>query len=161
MKSNRIQGVVAFVSGLLFAVGLAVGGMTEPANVIGFLDFGGEWRPHLAFVMAGAVGITAVAWRIAGRRRAPICAEAFAVPARRALDARLLAGAAIFGIGWGLGGYCPGPGVVALASAAPSAIVFVASMLAGTGLAIAWERRRRAAPAIPTPKDVDTPAADR
>ena len=147
MKSNHMQGVVAFASGLLFAVGLAVGGMTEPANVIGFLDFAGEWKPDLAFVMAGAVGVTAIAWRIAGRRRAPIYAEAFAVPARRDLDARLLGGAAIFGIGWGLGGYCPGPGVVALASAAPSAVVFVASMLVGTGLAIAWERRRRAGPA--------------
>lgn len=146
MRSNLVQGIVSFASGLLFALGLAVGGMTEPANVIGFLDFTGEWKPALAFVMAGAVGVTAIAWRLVGRRRAPICAESFAVPTRRQLDARLLGGAAIFGVGWGLGGYCPGPGVVALASAAPTALVFVASMLAGTGLAIAWERSRRPTP---------------
>ncbi|HWV38584.1 MAG TPA: DUF6691 family protein [Vulgatibacter sp.] len=146
MRSRSVQGTVSFVSGLLFAIGLAVGGMTEPANVIGFLDFAGEWRPALAFVMAGAVGVTAITWRIVRRRSAPICAQAFQVPRRRDLDARLLAGAAIFGVGWGLGGYCPGPGVVALASAAPTAQVFVASML-GTGLAIAWERSRREAAA--------------
>lgn len=150
-----IQGVIAFSSGLLFALGLAVGGMTEPGNVIGFLDFTGDWKPALAFVMAGAVGVTAVSWRIVSRRRAPICADSFTVPTRRDLDARLLVGAAVFGIGWGLGGYCPGPGVVALASAAPSALVFVASMVVGVALAIGWERARQA-----VPRQVDTEHAE-
>lgn len=153
MKTNRFQGAIAFGSGLLFAVGLAVGGMTEPGNVIGFLDFAGEWKPALAFVMAGAVGVSALTWRIVRRRRAPVCADSFVVPTRRDLDARLLVGAAIFGVGWGLGGYCPGPGVASLASGAPTALVFVASMLAGTALAIGWERSKRAAPAVTTSEE--------
>ncbi|AKU92447.1 DUF6691 family protein [Vulgatibacter incomptus] len=150
MKTIGMQGFVAFVAGLLFALGLAVGGMTEPGNVIGFLDFAGEWKPALGFVMAGAVGVSAITWRIVRRREAPICAGDFNLPTRRDLDARLIGGAAIFGIGWGLGGYCPGPGLVSLATGAPSAFVFVASMIGGTWLASAWERSRQTAAAEPS-----------
>lgn len=128
------------VSGVLFALGLSIGGMTEPANVIGFLDVAGDWRPALAFVMVGAISVSAVAWLVAKKRRAPFVGEAFVLPSRRDLDLGLLGGAALFGVGWGLGGYCPGPGVVALMSGSLSAVVFVGSMLAGTWLAILGER---------------------
>jgi uncharacterized protein len=123
--------IVAFVSGLLFAVGLGISGMTNPAKVAGFLDFAGKWDPSLMFVMAGAIGVHLVAYRLVRRRSSPLLAGAFSVPSRRDIDVKLLAGAAIFGLGWGLGGYCPGPSIVSLASGATGVLVFVGAMLAG------------------------------
>lgn len=143
MKTRWIRGSVAVAAGLLFAVGLTVGGMTSPANVIGFLDLGGAWRPALAFVMLGGVLVSAAAYAFARRRQAPIAADRFCMPARQTLDARLLGGAALFGVGWGLGGYCPGPGVVALASGAVEAGVFVLAMLFGMTLFNAVQRTSR------------------
>lgn len=141
------QGLVALLAGLLFGVGLVVGGMTVPANVIGFLDVTGDWRPALMFVMVGAIAVHAIVYRWVKGRPSPLFAEKFALPTRRDLDARLLAGAAIFGVGWGLGGYCPGPGITALASGSAPAIVFVASMLGTMWLTAMVERSREASKA--------------
>lgn len=123
--------VVAFVVGVVFALGLGIGGMTEPARVLAFLDAAGAWDPSLAFVMAGAVAVYGAAFPLVMRRGRPVLGAAFGVPTRRDLDPRLVGGAAIFGLGWGLGGLCPGPALVALASGAPRAVLFVAAMLAG------------------------------
>lgn len=124
--------VLAGVAGALFGVGLLVAGMTQPARVIAFLDITGAWDPALAFVMGGALTTYAVATRIVRRRRAdPWFDVTWHVPTRRDLDARLLAGAAVFGVGWGIGGLCPGPALVALGSGAMPILAFVAAMLVG------------------------------
>lgn len=133
--------LVAFVTGLLFAVGLAVAGMTQPQKVVAFLDFFGDWDPSLAFVMGGAILVYLPAYRIITRRRTPLFAARFLVPTRRDLDARLLVGAGLFGIDWGLGGFCPGPGLTAVGSLAAPALMFVASMFAGFMLHRAWDLR--------------------
>jgi uncharacterized membrane protein YedE/YeeE len=129
------RGVVAFVSGVVFAVGLAISGMTKPSKVIDFLDFTGSWDPSLAFVMVGAIGVHVYFARHALGMRAPLLADRFDLSTKRGLDARLVGGAALFGVGWGLGGYCPGPAFVSLASGATSAFVFVGAMLAGLFIA--------------------------
>jgi uncharacterized membrane protein YedE/YeeE len=123
--------LTAFFAGLLFAAGLGVGGMTQPAKVFGFLDVAGNWDPSLAFVMLGAIAVHATALRGILRRRAPLFAARFALPTRRDIDTRLVAGAALFGAGWGLVGYCPGPAVTALGGGAPAAAVFVPAMITG------------------------------
>lgn len=125
----------AVLSGALFGAGLVISGMTDPAKVIGFLDVSRHWDPSLAFVMAGAVAVYAIAYRVIARRRAPWFDAAFHVPSRRDLDARLLGGAAIFGIGWGLAGLCPGPALVDAAAGSLQAIAFVAALLVGTAAA--------------------------
>lgn len=121
-------------SGILFGAGLTVGGMTDPARVRGFLDIFGAWDPTLAFVMAGAVAVMAVAWRVRTRMNRPIFAERFSLPDRQNLDPRLIGGAALFGVGWGLAGLCPGPAVASLALAPSMALPFVAAMAAGMTL---------------------------
>ena len=126
---------MALFAGLLFGFGLVLGGMTQPAVVLGFLDVSGAWDPRLLFVMAGAVVVTAIGYRLAWRRAAPSCGDAFHVPTANALDWRLLLGAAIFGIGWGLAGYCPGPALASIGAGAASVLVFVATMFAGWWLA--------------------------
>ena len=123
--------LAAFISGLIFAVGLAISGMTQPGKVTAFLDLFGNWDPSLAFVMLGAIAVYAVLYRLIRRRATPFFAPIFSVPTRNDLDARLIGGAALFGIGWGLGGFCPGPAVTSLASGHLSVFIFVASMLAG------------------------------
>lgn len=145
-KAERRQHAVAAVAGLLFGAGLVLGGMTQPAKVIGFLDPGGQWDPSLALVMVGAIAVHALAYRIVRGRAAPLFANAFSVPTRRDLDAPLLLGAALFGVGWGLGGYCPGPGLVSLGSGRLEPLAFVLAFLAGgvsaeVGVA-AWNRWR-------------------
>ena len=131
MSARTIQGIVALASGLLFGVGLVVGGMTLPSKVMGFLDFTGSWDPTLMFVMGGAVAVHALVFRLLRGRRAPIFGERFHLPTRADLDARLIVGAAIFGLGWGLGGYCPGPAVVSLVSGQLEVLAFVGAMVAG------------------------------
>jgi len=126
-----MRSVLAFLAGALFATGLLVAGMTQPARVIGFLDVTRAWDPTLAFVMAGAVGVYALAVRTLTRRARPWLDEGFHLPAREGIDARLVLGAAVFGIGWGLSGFCPGPSLVAAGSLAPTALVFVAAMCGG------------------------------
>ena len=119
------------VSGSLFGAGLALGGMTDPARVRGFLDLFGDWDPTLAFVMGGAVLVMAIAWRFQKRMAHPLFAPSFALPDRSDLTPRLIGGSALFGIGWGIAGLCPGPGIAALVIEPVSAAIFVAAMLAG------------------------------
>jgi uncharacterized membrane protein YedE/YeeE len=124
-----------FAVGLLFGLGLVVSGMSNPATVLGFLDVSavgsGTWDPRLAFVLVGAVGVAALGYRLVLQRRRPVLAEAFHLPTATAVDARLVVGAAIFGVGWGLVGFCPGPAFVAAGTGAAPAILFVAAMLVG------------------------------
>jgi uncharacterized membrane protein YedE/YeeE len=134
------QGLVALAAGMLLGVGLVLGGMTRPSKVLGFLDFGGDWDPSLACVMLGAVSVHFLAYRVVQGRAAPLLADEFALPTRRQIDARLLLGAAVFGIGWGLAGYCPGPGLVSLGAGNLGALVFVATMLVGMFAASRAER---------------------
>ena len=129
-----MKALAALLSGLLFGAGLALSGMTDTAKVLGFLDLFGDWVPDLAFVMGGAVLVTLVAFRFLLRSR-PLLVPEFSLPTRRDIDGRLLAGAAIFGIGWGVYGYCPGPALSALAYLDVKTIGFVAAMLAGMAIA--------------------------
>jgi len=126
-----MRSVLAVLAGALFGAGLLVAGMTQPAKVIGFLDVTRAWDPTLAFVMAGAVGVYALAVRTLTRRARPWLDERFHLPVREAIDARLVVGAAVFGVGWGLSGFCPGPSLVAAGSLAPTALVFVTAMCGG------------------------------
>lgn len=123
--------LAAFACGLVFAAGLVLGGMTQPSKVVGFLDFTGAWDPSLALVMGGALGTHALLRRLVLARGRPLLAPSFSLPSRSDIDPRLVAGAAVFGVGWGLGGFCPGPALVALGGGAPSAFVVVPAMLAG------------------------------
>lgn len=129
-----MKNLAALVCGLLFGAGLALSGMTDTAKVLGFLDLFGNWIPDLAFVMGGAVCVTLVTFRFVLRGR-PLLAPAFSLPTRTDLDARLLGGAALFGIGWGTYGYCPGPALSALVYLDMGTVAFVAAMLAGMALA--------------------------
>ena len=134
------EALVALVSGVLFGAGLALGGMTDPARVRGFLDLFGDWDPTLAFVMGGAVLVMALAWLIQPRMIHPIFSDAFNVPTSRDLTPRLIIGSGLFGIGWGLAGLCPGPGIAALVIEPVSAAVFVATMLGGMVLVRLFEK---------------------
>jgi uncharacterized membrane protein YedE/YeeE len=124
----------AFASGLIFGLGLIVSQMVNPAKVRAFLDIFGNWDPSLALVMAGAVAVSSRGYMVATRRGAPVLAPRLEIPTRRRLDAPLVAGAVVFGIGWGLVGLCPGPALVTLAFGLPQAVVFVTAMLAGMAL---------------------------
>ncbi|EIZ84823.1 MAG: hypothetical protein CL858_28355 [Cupriavidus sp.] len=121
----------AFAVGLLFGLGLLVSGMANPAKVLAFLDVTGRWDPSLALVMAGAVAVSAAGYLIARRRRRPLLAPRLEIPTRRDLDPRLITGAAIFGVGWGLAGLCPGPALTILTVVPAQAATFVAAMVVG------------------------------
>jgi uncharacterized protein len=131
--------LLQFAVGLIFGFGLLLSGMFDPAKVLNFLDLGGiasgGWDPSLAFVMAGAVAVTFVGFRLVLRRSQPLFAERFHLPTRRELDVRIIAGPALFGIGWGLAGFCPGPALTALGFGTRAAVIFVAAMFAGMWLA--------------------------
>jgi uncharacterized protein len=131
MSPARKSTIVALVAGALFAVGLALGGMTRPSKVLAFLDFGGVWDPSLALVMLGAVATHALGYRAIRGRASPLFAEAFQIPKARDLDWRLIAGASVFGVGWGLAGYCPGPAVASLGAGLLQPLIFVLLMLTG------------------------------
>ena len=131
----------ALVAGTLFGAGLALGGMTDPARVRGFLDLFGAWDPTLAFVMGGAVLVMAIVWRAVPRMQTPWLAEAFHLPTRADLTPRLIGGAALFGIGWGVAGLCPGPGIAALVIEPGATAIFVAAMLAGMALVRLFEAK--------------------
>ena len=124
------RAVVAFVCGLVFGTGLIISQMSNPAKVIGFLDITGKWDPSLALVMGGAVAVFGVLYRLALRRETPLLAPRFTVPEKDSLDAPLIAGALIFGVGWGLGGFCPGPAIVSAAFGDARVWAFVAAMIA-------------------------------
>lgn len=127
MKSK----LAALGAGAVFAVGLAISGMTLPSKVTGFLDVTGAWDASLAFVMGGAIAVHLVLQRLIRKRPAPLFDVKFHVPTRKDIDPKLVVGAALFGVGWGLGGYCPGPGLVSAASGSPGALVFVVGMTLG------------------------------
>lgn len=134
----------AFSAGALFALGLALSGMTEPARIIRFLDVTGDWDPSLAFVMGGAVCTYALLYRlIVGKLERPLVADEFHLPARAKPDAKLVIGAALFGVGWGLAGLCPGPALVALGALKREAALFVVAMAAGTFLTSLLEKPGR------------------
>lgn len=120
-----------FASGLVFGLGLIVSGMADPAKVLNFLDLAGTWDPSLAFVMGGAVVVTYIGYRLVLARKTPVLMGSFDVPGSRQIDLPLVGGAAIFGIGWGIGGFCPGPALTALPLLAPGTLVFVPAMLIG------------------------------
>ena len=131
----------AFFVGLLFGLGLIISGMTDPSKVIGFLDLAGAWDPSLAFVMGGAVLIGATAFTIAKKRQRSLLGAPMQLSSVTRLDSRLLLGSLVFGIGWGISGFCPGPAVVSAAAGQPKALIFVAAMLAGMALYVMMERR--------------------
>ncbi len=139
-----MQILTSLITGLVFGIGLIVSGMADPVKVLGFLDLAGRWDPSLALVMAGAIGVGALAFAIAGRRTTSLIGLDMKLPTSRELDRRLLAGSVVFGVGWGVAGFCPGPGLVALGMGETKALIFVAAMIAGMGLFEVIERRRQA-----------------
>ena len=138
----------SLLAGLVFGLGLIVSGMANPAKVLGFLDLAGAWDPSLAFVMAGAIAVGMVAFSVVNRRTASLIGVEMCLPASRHIDRRLVGGSVLFGIGWGVAGFCPGPGLVSLGMGEIKALVFVAAMLAGMGLFELLERRKR----VPVPR---------
>ena len=136
-----MNALVAFACGLVFGLGLVVSGMADPAKVLAFLDVTGRFDPSLLVVMGSALAVSAIGYAIARRRTASYMGCAFDVPASRTLDRRLVAGAIVFGIGWGIAGVCPGPGFVVLGAGRLEGGVFVAAMLAGMGVFELLERR--------------------
>ena len=135
--------LISALAGLVFGLGLIVSGMSDPAKVKNFLDFFGTWDPSLAFVMGGAIAITLVGYRIAFGRGKPLLADEFSLPRKGDIDAPLVIGAALFGIGWGLSGFCPGPAIVSLPLLATGTLVFVPAMLLGMLLARTLQSRQR------------------
>jgi len=132
----------AFLIGTLFGLGLSVSTMINPARVIGFLDVTGRWDPTLLFVMGGALLVTSLSFPLVLRRKAPVLGGQFALPSKSKIDCPLLIGAVIFGIGWGLAGFCPGPALAALASASPHVVLFVVAMIAGQWLGSRTEQAK-------------------
>jgi uncharacterized membrane protein YedE/YeeE len=138
-----MRAFAAFVAGLIFGIGLIVSGMADPSKVIGFLDLAGKWDPSLAFVMLGAIAVSVVAFRLAGKRSGPVLGGSFRLPTARRIDRRLVVGSLVFGVGWGLAGFCPAPAVVAYGAGYFKAVVFVFAMIAGMAVYELAERRRR------------------
>ena len=123
--------IVSFISGAVMAWGLCISQMINPAKVIGFLDIFGRWDPTLAFVMTGALLVSVVSFRFILKREKPLCGECYTLPQKKEIDAPLITGAILFGIGWGLSGFCPAPAVASLAFGLPRSVIFVFSMFAG------------------------------
>jgi len=137
-----MRALLAFVAGLVFGLGLLLSGMADPAKVLGFLDLAGAWDPSLAFVMAGAIAVGVLAFTFARRRTTTWLGDAMRLPTASDIDRRLVVGSLLFGVGWGLAGFCPGPALVALGLGESKAVVFVAAMLAGMALFEGVERVR-------------------
>lgn len=138
MKENTS----AFFCGLLFALGLGISGMTQPQKITAFLDLFGSWDPSLLFVMGGAVLVYSVGFRWVMRRKSPLFTQRFLVPTNRVIDRPLVTGAILFGIGWGLSGFCPGPALTSLTTLSTSSLVFCSSMLLGMFLFEFFQKRR-------------------
>lgn len=130
----------ALFAGLIFGIGLIISGMADPAKVLGFLDLAGSWNPSLAFVMAGAVGVGSVGFAIARRLDRSLSGAPMRLPTATRIDRRLLVGSAVFGVGWGLAGLCPGPALVNVGSGEPDAVLFVIAMLVGMAIFAVIER---------------------
>ena len=137
-----MSGVAAFIAGLVFGFGLILSGMTDPGKVLGFLDLAGRWDPSLAFVMAGAILVGFFAFAMAKRRARAFFGGAMHLPQGRDIDHRLVAGSLVFGIGWGLAGFCPGPALVSFGSGQEKAAIFVAAMLGGMLIEATFASRR-------------------
>ncbi|MBZ4420224.1 DUF6691 family protein [Myxococcus sp. RHSTA-1-4] len=148
--------ISAFLSGLIFAIGLGISGMTDPANVTNFLDFAGSWDYRLAFVMVGGIAVHAALRPLILKRKRPFYATSFPSFSITQVDRKLLVGAGLFGVGWGLGGFCPGPALTSLATGAPAVLIFVASMFAGMYLAQVLQNRSGAS--APAPRLNATPS---
>ncbi|MCJ2135318.1 YeeE/YedE family protein [Methylobacterium sp. J-026] len=129
--TGSARALAALTAGLLFGLGLSLSGMLDPARVRGFLDVAGAWDPSLVFVLGGAVTVSGFGYALSRRFGHPVLADRFDLPQRRRIDAPLVLGAALFGIGWGLSGFCPGPAVAALSTGARPVLVFVAALLVG------------------------------
>ena len=129
------KSLLALLGGLVFGSGILLSGMANPAKILNFFDIAGHWDPSLAFVMAGALAVTGVGYRLVWRNAKPLLSERFDLPANRTIDARLLLGSAVFGIGWGMAGFCPGGAIPALGLGRWEVWVFVAAMLAGIAAA--------------------------
>ena len=138
--NTRMNAVSAFASGLVFGMGLILSGMTDPGKVIGFLDVAGVWDPSLGLVMGGAILVGFFAFRLAGKRAQAFLGGAMHLPHRRDIDNRLVGGSVLFGIGWGLAGFCPGPALVSFSSGSDKAAVFVVAMLGGMLIYTAVDR---------------------
>jgi uncharacterized protein len=136
----------SLLAGLVFGLGLIVSGMANPAKILGFLDLSGSWDPSLAFVMAGAIAVGLIAFAMAGKRTVSFLGADMKLPTARHIDRRLVGGSLLFGIGWGVAGFCPGPGLVALGMGEAKAAVFVAAMLVGMALFEGLERRKKSRP---------------
>ena len=143
--------LASFVCGLVFGAGLLISGMTQPEKVLGFLDIFGAWDATLAFVMAGAVAVSAIGFALARRSTAPAFAARFSWPERRDIDAPLVAGAVLFGIGWGLVGICPGPALVNLAGLSLPIVIFVVAMVLGMLGYELWQQRNVSGSALQSP----------
>lgn len=153
---------VVFLAGALFAVGLALSGMTQPQKVIGFLDVFGEWDPSLMFVMGGAIATYGPLFRLVTKRKGPVFASLFQIPDRRDITGSLLLGSTLFGVGWGLGGFCPGPALASLTTGHSTVLVFIGAMLAGMVLYTLVDRARAArtsASSASTPGSAASPSA--
>ena len=140
----------SLLAGLVFGLGLIVSGMADPAKVLGFLDLSGAWDPSLAFVMAGAIAVGALAFAVARKRTVSFLGAAMKLPTSPDIDSRLVIGSVVFGIGWGVAGFCPGPGLVALGMGEAKVLVFVVAMLVGMGAFELLERRKQIAKLQPT-----------
>lgn len=136
--------VAALVAGVVFAVGLTISGMARPDKIVGFLDVAGAWDPSLAFVMIGALAVHFLAHRLIAKRKAPLFDDRFHLPTRKDIDKRLVVGAVLFGVGWGLGGFCPGPAIVSAGGGSLTGFVFLGGMTIGILLESAALRRRGA-----------------
>lgn len=143
-----MNALFALISGIVFGIGLIVAGMANPAKVLGFLDLAGLWDPSLALVMGGAIAVGSVAFALARKRTASFLGLPLQLPTATQIDHRLIGGSVLFGVGWGLAGICPGPGLVLLGSGESQGVVFVVAMLTGMGLFEMMERR-------PTPTQAD------
>ena len=151
---STLVAVSALLSGAVFGLGLAMAQMIDPLKVLGFLDVAGPWDPSLLLVLGGAVAVTAIGYRVVLRRAAPRFSDRFRLPSLMSIDVSLVGGAAIFGVGWGLGGYCPGPAIASIVLGNPEAIWFVPAMLLGAGLQ-RWQSQPATRPENPPIRATD------
>ena len=135
MSTPAVKTAAGYLAGLLFGLGLAISGMTDPARVLGFLDIAGAWDPTLIFVLGAAVGTTFVGYRLVFARGTPLFSTQFQLPTKQELDAKLLGGAALFGVGWGLSGYCPGPAIASMGGLTLPLLALLAAMVVGWWIA--------------------------
>jgi uncharacterized membrane protein YedE/YeeE len=136
--------LMAFIAGLVFGIGLIVAGMTNPAKVLAFLDLAGNWDPSLALVMGGAIAVGLVGFHFAGKRQRALLGDVMHLPTATHIDRRLVLGSLVFGAGWGLAGFCPGPALASLATGSVKPLIFVGAMVAGMGIFTLLERQRAA-----------------